>query len=73
MIVHSALFTINMSLSSILCRTRPEVISDVSYSPCLYEIEVPKDEKASYATEEDEMQQRLSDLRREVNEAKVDW
>lgn len=34
---------------------------------------MPKDEKASYATEEDEMQQRLSDLRREVNEAKVDW
>jgi hypothetical protein len=38
-----------------------------------YNRELPIYEKAALATDEDEMQQRLSDLRREVSDAKVDW
>jgi len=36
-------------------------------------VELPIHEKEKLATDEDEMQQRLSDLRREVSDAKVDW
>lgn len=36
-------------------------------------VEIPISEKEELAADEDEMQQRLSDLRREVNDAKVDW
>ena len=35
--------------------------------------ELPIYEKEELATDEGEMQQRLSDLRREASDAKVDW
>jgi hypothetical protein len=61
-----------MSLSALFCQSRPE-ISEERYMPEEYNRELSIYEKAALATDEDEMQQRLSDLRREVSDAKVDW
>jgi hypothetical protein len=61
-----------MSLSSLFCQARPNV-SEGEYMPKEHNADLPIYEKEELATDEDEMQQRLSDLRREVSEAKVDW
>jgi hypothetical protein len=61
-----------MSLSALFCQARPD-ISEKRYMPEDHNDELPIYEKEELATDEDEMQQRLSDLRREVSDAKVDW
>lgn len=62
-----------MVLSALFCQARPDVISEGSYPGEEHYDELPIYEKQMDATDEDEMQQRLSDLRREVSDAKVDW
>jgi len=61
-----------MSLSALFCQTRPD-LSEEGHMPEEQSVELPFHEKEELATDEDEMQQRLSDLRREVSDAKVDW
>jgi hypothetical protein len=62
-----------MSLSALFCQARPDVSSEEEYMPKEHNADLPIYEKEELATDEDEMQQRLSDLRREVSDAKVDW
>ena len=62
-----------MSLSALFCQARPDVSSEEEYLPKGHNGQLPIHEKEELATDEDEMQQRLSDLRREVSDAKVDW
>jgi len=62
-----------MSLSALFCQARPDIPSDEEYLPKGQQTELPIYEKEELATDEDEMQKRLSDLRREVSDAKVDW
>jgi hypothetical protein len=62
-----------MSLSALFCQARPEVASKNEYMRQELDADLPIYEKEELATDEDEMQQRLSDLRREVSDAKVDW
>jgi hypothetical protein len=62
-----------MSLSALFCQARPVIYSEEEYMPKKHNAELPIYEKEELATDEDEMQQRLSDLRREVSDAKVDW
>jgi hypothetical protein len=62
-----------MSLSALFCQARPETIDDGAYHPEDPKCRTKDDEKWVYATDENEMQQRLSDLRREVSDAKIDW
>jgi len=62
-----------MSLSALFCQARPDITSEESNTPRRYDDEAPIYEKGLLATDEEEMQQRLSDLRREINDAKVDW
>jgi hypothetical protein len=61
-----------MSLSALFCQARPN-ISEEGNLPDEHNDELPIYEKMELATDEDEMRQRLSDLRREVSDAKVDW
>ena len=65
--------TYTMSLSALFCRARPDITSEDNHAPTEYDAEPPIYEKELLATDEEEMQQRLSDLRREINDAKVDW
>jgi hypothetical protein len=62
-----------MSLSALFCQARPDTTSEEVYVPEHVDVEPPIYEKEVHATDEDEMQHRLSDLRREVSDAKVDW
>jgi len=62
-----------MSLSALFCQARPDITSEEIHTPRRYDDEAPIYEKEVLATDEEEMQQRLSDLRREVSDAKVDW
>lgn len=62
-----------MSLSALFCQARPDITTEAAYSPEVRNAELPIYEKELVATDEEEMQQRLSDLRREVSDAKVDW
>lgn len=62
-----------MSLSALFCQARPDTTSEEDYVPENANVELSIYEKEVHATDEDEMQQRLSDLRREVGDAKVDW
>lgn len=62
-----------MPISSLFCQGRPDVDANQLYSPETYDDKLPIDEKRPHATDEDEMQERLSDLRREISDAKVDW
>jgi len=62
-----------MSLSALFCQARPDVTSEEKYLPKVDNDELPVYEKEELATDEGEMQQRLSDLRREASDAKVDW
>jgi hypothetical protein len=62
-----------MSLSALFCQGRPDTNFEEGYVPEYANVELPVYEKEVRATDEDEMQQRLSDLRREVSDAKVDW
>jgi hypothetical protein len=67
-------FLINSStMSSLFCLSRPQLGSDglPLYSHDNHESYI--DEKRFNVLDEDEMQQRLSDLRREISDAKVDW
>lgn len=62
-----------MSLSAFFCQGRP-AIDDGSFTRVLSESSSSQlDEKSLDANDEDDMQQRLSDLRREISDAKVDW
>jgi hypothetical protein len=70
---YSPTLSYTMSLSALFCQARPDVTPESSYSSEMYNDELPMHEKEELATDEDEMQQRLSDLRREVSDAKVDW
>ena len=62
-----------MSLSGLFCQARPDITSEDDHASTEYNAEPPIYEKEVLATDEEEMQQRLSDLRREVSDAKVDW
>ena len=62
-----------MSLSALFCQARLDVSSEEEYLPKVDNDELPIYEKEELADDEDEMQQRLSDLRRELSDAKVDW
>ena len=62
-----------MSLSALFCQARPDITPGDNHAPEEYDVEPPIYEKELLATDEEEMQQRLSDLRREINDAKVDW
>lgn len=62
-----------MSLAAFFCQGRPAV-DDGSIARVVSESSSPQlDEKLLDANDEDDMQQRLSDLRREISDAKVDW
>lgn len=65
-----------MTLADLLCLGRPDISED-RYEPLSEAITTDSysDEKKVVINEadEDEMQGRLSDLRREINDAKVDW
>ena len=62
-----------MSLAALFCQGRP-AIDDESFTRVLSQSSSPQlDEKSLDANDEDDMQQRLSDLRREISDAKVDW
>lgn len=62
-----------MSLSALFCQARPDISYQSSYLGQEHHDEPPIYEKQMDATDEDEMQQRLNDLRHEVSDAKVDW
>ena len=61
-----------MSLSALFCQARPNVSEEYHITE-QHNDQLPIHEKEELATDEDEMQQRLSDLKREVSDAKVDW
>jgi hypothetical protein len=63
-----------MSLKRLLCLSKPEVDSDHPVINDLSSTCSRKGEKeVCQAEDEDEMQQRLSDMRRQISDAKVDW
>ena len=62
-----------MSLAAFFCQGRP-AFDDELLTRGFSESSGPQlDEKSLDANDEDDMQQRLSDLRREISDAKVDW
>jgi hypothetical protein len=63
-----------MSLKRLLCLSKPEVESD---DPVMHDLSSTRyregEKEVCQAEDEDEMQQRLSDMRRQISDAKLDW
>jgi hypothetical protein len=62
-----------MSLANLFCQGRPDVNDNHSSNASHVIQETSIDEKSLHANDEEDMQQRLSDLQREISDAKVDW